>query len=85
MVLSYFSSTPEILSKSTSELLTVLRNIDEKDLLPPIQVVQALSRSNAATIGLLKAYISKKIENERKELQQVIIIIIAKRSIYIIH
>ncbi|CAO3609654.1 unnamed protein product [Cunninghamella blakesleeana] len=70
MVLSYFSSTSEILSKSTSELLTVLRNIDEKDLLPPIQVVQALSRSNAATIGLLKAYISKKIESERKELQQ---------------
>ncbi|KAI9309494.1 hypothetical protein BJ944DRAFT_172889 [Cunninghamella echinulata] len=70
MVLTYFSSTPEILAKSTSELLTVLRNIDEKDLLPPIQVVQALSRSNAATIGLLKPYISKKIESERKELKQ---------------
>ncbi|KAI8092579.1 uncharacterized protein BX664DRAFT_364524 [Halteromyces radiatus] len=70
MVLTYFSSTPEILSKSTSELLSVLRHIDEQDLLPPIQVIQALSRSNVATIGLLKSYIGRKIQNERKELQQ---------------
>ncbi|KAI8391064.1 uncharacterized protein BYT42DRAFT_591772 [Radiomyces spectabilis] len=70
MVLTYFSSTPEILSKSTSELLSVLNHIDEKDLLPPIQVVQALSRSNVATIGLLKGYIGKKIEHERQDLKQ---------------
>ncbi|KAI8328773.1 hypothetical protein BC941DRAFT_444279 [Chlamydoabsidia padenii] len=70
MVLTYFSSTPEILAKSTSELLSVLRHIDEKDLLPPIQVIQALSRSNVATIGLLKSYIGRKIQNERNELQQ---------------
>jgi hypothetical protein len=71
MVLTYFSSTPEILAKSTSELLSVLRHIDEKDLLPPIQVIQALSRSNVATIGLLRSYIGRKIQNERNELQQV--------------
>lgn len=71
MVLTYFSSSPEVLSKSTSELLSVMKHIDEKDLLPPIQVVQALSRSNVATIGLLKGYIGKKIEHERRELKQV--------------
>ncbi|KAF7729543.1 hypothetical protein EC973_004217 [Apophysomyces ossiformis] len=70
MVLTYFSSTPETLSKSTSELLSVLNHIDSKDLLPPIQVVQALSRSDVATIGLLKNYIGKHIEQERRELQQ---------------
>ncbi|KAG0185380.1 hypothetical protein DFQ28_009464 [Apophysomyces sp. BC1034] len=70
MVLTYFSSTPETLSKSTTELLSVLNHIDSKDLLPPIQVVQALSRSNVATIGLLKGYIGKHIEQEREELQQ---------------
>ncbi|KAI8878575.1 vacuolar protein sorting-associated protein 11 [Backusella circina FSU 941] len=70
MVLSYFSSTPEVMTKSTSELLSVLKHIDEKDLLPPIQVVQALSRSNVATIGLLKGYIGKKIQHEHEELKQ---------------
>ncbi|ORX60289.1 hypothetical protein DM01DRAFT_1361468 [Hesseltinella vesiculosa] len=70
LVLTYFSSTPEILAKSTTELLSVLRHIDEQDLLPPIQVVQALSRSNVATIGLFKDYIGRKIDEERKELDQ---------------
>ncbi|CAO3619108.1 unnamed protein product [Mucor hiemalis] len=70
MVLTYFSSTPEVMAKSTQELLSVMKHIDEKDLLPPIQVVQALSRSNVATIGLLKGYIGKKIEHERQELKQ---------------
>ncbi|ORZ19627.1 hypothetical protein BCR42DRAFT_459850 [Absidia repens] len=70
LVLTYFSSTPEILQKSTPELLSVLQHIDEQDLLPPIQVIQALSRSNVATIGLLKNYIGRKIQNERSELQQ---------------
>lgn len=71
MVLTYFSSTPEVMAKSTQELLSVMKHIDDKDLLPPIQVVQALSRSNVATIGLLKGYIGKKIEHERQELKQV--------------
>ncbi|ORE02913.1 hypothetical protein BCV72DRAFT_40818 [Rhizopus microsporus var. microsporus] len=71
MVLSYFSSSPEVLVKSRQELLSVMKHIDEKDLLPPIQVVQALSRSNVASIGLIKDYIGKKIEYERKELKQV--------------
>ena len=71
MVLTYFSSSPEVMSKSTQELLSVMKQIDDKDLLPPIQVVQALSRSNVATIGLLKNYIGKKIQHERQELKQV--------------
>ena len=71
MGLSYFSSSPEVLAKSRQELLSVMKHIDEKDLLPPIQVVQALSRSNVASIGLIKDYIGKKIEYERKELKQV--------------
>ncbi|KAI8352515.1 hypothetical protein BD560DRAFT_408869 [Blakeslea trispora] len=71
MVLTYFSSSPEILAKSTQELLSVMRHIDEQDLLPPIQVIQALSRSNVATVGLIKGYIGKKIQHERDEVKQV--------------
>ncbi|KAG1441366.1 hypothetical protein G6F56_011517 [Rhizopus delemar] len=70
MVLTYFSSSPDVMAKSKQELLFVMKHIDEKDLLPPIQVVQALSRSNIATIGLIKNYVGKKIEYERKELKQ---------------
>ncbi|RUS26976.1 hypothetical protein BC938DRAFT_483872, partial [Jimgerdemannia flammicorona] len=70
LVLTYFSSTPETLSKSTFELLQVLQRIESADLLPPLQVVQALSRNSVATVGLLKGYMAKKIENERKEVEE---------------
>ncbi|KAI9312216.1 hypothetical protein BX666DRAFT_1866701 [Dichotomocladium elegans] len=70
IVLTYFSSNSEVMSKSTPELLSVLNHIDSQDLLPPIQVVQALARSNVATISLIKRYIGKKIEHEREELKQ---------------
>ncbi|KAI8973574.1 hypothetical protein BDF20DRAFT_907097 [Mycotypha africana] len=70
MVLTYFSSSPEIMAKSKNELLDVMNYIDDQNLLPPIQLVQALSRSNVVNVGLLKKYIGKKIENERQELKQ---------------
>ncbi|KAG0349145.1 hypothetical protein BG004_001569 [Podila humilis] len=67
LTLSYFSSSPERLSSATPELLKVLDHIDQQDLLPPLQVVQALSQTSVATIGMIKNYIGRRIESERKE------------------
>ncbi|KAG0332221.1 hypothetical protein BG000_010237 [Podila horticola] len=67
LTLSYFSSSPERLSSATPELLKVLDHIDQQDLLPPLQVVQALSQTSVATIGMIKNYIGRRIEAERKE------------------
>ncbi|KAF9978820.1 hypothetical protein BGZ73_000089 [Actinomortierella ambigua] len=67
LTLSYLSSSPERLSSATSELLKVLDHIDQNDLLPPLQVVQALSQTSVATIGMIKNYIGRRIEAERKE------------------
>src|SRR5690606_32821223 len=67
LTLSYFSSSPERLSSATPELLKVLDHIDQEDLLPPLQIIQALSQTSVATIGMVKNYISRRIESERKE------------------
>ncbi|KAG0044794.1 hypothetical protein BGZ83_009928 [Gryganskiella cystojenkinii] len=67
LTLSYFSSSPGRLSTATPELLKVLDHIDQQDLLPPLQVVQALSQTSVATIGMIKNYIGRRIEAERKE------------------
>ncbi|KAF9935236.1 hypothetical protein FBU30_006321 [Linnemannia zychae] len=67
LTLSYFSSSPSRLTSATPELLKVLDHIDQKDLLPPLQVVQALSQTSVATIGMIKNYIGHRIEAERKE------------------
>ncbi|KAF9197012.1 hypothetical protein BGZ50_002723 [Haplosporangium sp. Z 11] len=67
LTLSYFSSSPGRLTSATPELLKVLDHIDQQDLLPPLQVVQALSQTSVATIGMIKNYIGRRIESERKE------------------
>ncbi|KAF9350881.1 hypothetical protein BGX34_000945 [Mortierella sp. NVP85] len=58
------------LASATPELLEVLNHIDQQDLLPPLQVVQALSQTSVATIGMIKNYIGRRIEAERKERQE---------------
>ncbi|KAI1314698.1 hypothetical protein EDD11_001867 [Mortierella claussenii] len=70
LTLSYFSSSPGRLTSATPELLKVLDHIDQQDLLPPLQVVQALSQTSVATIGMIKNYIGRRIEVERKERQK---------------
>ncbi|KAI8601539.1 hypothetical protein EDD21DRAFT_105583 [Dissophora ornata] len=67
LTLSYFSSSPGRLTSATRDLLKVLDHIDQQDLLPPLQVVQALSQTSVATIGMIKNYIGRRIEVERKE------------------
>ncbi|KAF9191262.1 hypothetical protein BGZ49_003569 [Haplosporangium sp. Z 27] len=70
LTLSYFSSSPGRLTSATPELLKVLDHIDQQDLLPPLRVVQALSQTSVATIGMIKNYIGRRIEAERKERQE---------------
>ncbi|CAG8792790.1 18292_t:CDS:2, partial [Dentiscutata erythropus] len=67
LALAYFSSSPTTLSTSTSELLQILDHIDSHNLLPPLQVIQALSRNSIATLAMVKGYMGKRIESERKE------------------
>ena len=67
MTLTYFSSSPTTLESSTQELLQILDYIDSHNLLPPLQVIQALSRNSVATLGMIKTYMGRRIEAEKKE------------------
>ncbi|THZ71569.1 vacuolar protein sorting protein-like protein [Aureobasidium pullulans] len=66
--LAYFTSTEEILSEASSELDSVLKKIDDDGLMAPLQVIQTLSQSKVATMGLVKQYLSRTIERERAEI-----------------
>src|SRR3954465_7714159 len=74
LTLTYFSSTPEILSQSTAEVTSVLDLIDERNLLPPVQVVQALGMNSVATVGLVKDYLTRKIDGARKAIEEVCVV-----------
>ncbi|CAG8703669.1 27714_t:CDS:10 [Gigaspora margarita] len=68
LALAHFSSS-ETLSMSTSELEQILNHIDSNNLLPPLQVIQALSGNSIANLAMIKTYMGKRIESERKEAQ----------------
>lgn len=46
----------------------MLRMIDEDGLMSALQVIQILSTNNVVTIGIVKSYLNKNIEKERKEI-----------------
>src|ERR1700753_63163 len=69
--LAYFTSSPEILAEAGSELDIVLKKIDGDGLMAPLQVIQTLSTNGVATMGMVKAYLSRTLERERKEIANV--------------
>ncbi|KAH8906769.1 vacuolar membrane protein [Coniochaeta sp. PMI_546] len=65
--LSYLTSDPRILDEAgPEELAAVLGRIDADGLMAPLQVVQTLGKNAVATMGMLKPYLSKTIERERR-------------------
>jgi vacuolar protein sorting-associated protein 11 len=71
LALGYFSSSEEVLKAPgvREELQTILRRIDQENLMAPLQVVKVLSQGGAVTMGLVKGYLSDNISRERKEIQ----------------
>lgn len=68
LALKYLTSNATRIQEAGTELGAVLGKIQEKKLLAPLQVVQALSSNAVATVGIVKAYLSDIIERERKEI-----------------
>ena len=71
LALRYLTSDAALLSKHQQDLLRVLDHIDAEKLMPPIAVIQALSRTGVATVGLVKEYLRKQISTEQEEVDAV--------------
>ena len=71
LALSYFSSSPTILSEPDvrDELQRVLQKIDQQNLMAPLQVVKVLAQGGTVTMGIVKSYLADNIARERKEIQ----------------
>ena len=66
--LTYFTSSAKILEEAGSEVEAVLKKIDTDGLMAPLQVIQTLSASGVAKMGLVKKYLMETISRERKEI-----------------
>ncbi|OWM75442.1 hypothetical protein CDL15_Pgr021606 [Punica granatum] len=66
-LLKYFGELGEDCSKEVKEILTY---IERDDILPPIIVLQTLSRNSCLTLSVIKDYIARKLEQESKLIEE---------------
>lgn len=71
LVLRFLTSTPELLAKHQEDVKGMLEHIDEEGILPPLGVVQLLSRNGVASVGLVKEWLVTRIKESRSEIQNV--------------
>jgi len=53
------------------ELLVVLKKIEDDKLLTPLQIVQGLSGTGVAHLGVVKRFLAETIEKERRDIENV--------------
>lgn len=71
LVLRFLTSTPELLSKHTNDITQLLEHIDEEGIMPPLAVVQVLSRNGVASVGLVKQWLMTRITDSREQIDMV--------------
>lgn len=74
LALGYFCSDPEIMKDAGDELLVVLKKIEDDKLLTPLQIVQALSGTGVAHLGVVKTFLAETIDKERRDIENVYIL-----------
>ncbi|KAH8094673.1 hypothetical protein BXZ70DRAFT_947050 [Cristinia sonorae] len=68
LVLRFLTSTPELLSKHTKDVVELLEHIDEEGIMPPLAVVQVLTRNGVASVGLVKQWLMTRITDSREQI-----------------
>jgi hypothetical protein len=68
LVLRFLTSTPARLSRHTTDVMGILEHIDREKIMPPLGVIQLLSRNNVASVGLVKQWLIKRINESREEI-----------------
>jgi vacuolar protein sorting-associated protein 11 len=71
LVLRFLTSTPELLARHREDVGEILKRIDEGGLMPPLGVVQVLSRNGCASVGMVKEWLMGRIREEREEIETV--------------
>ena len=71
LVLRFLSSTPELLRRHQDNLKEVVEYIDEEGIMPPLGIIQVLSRNEVASVGLVKEWLIKRITVSQTGIQNV--------------
>lgn len=71
MVLRYLTSSAATLSRHQDTIPGILEIIDAERIMPPLAVVQLLSRNGIASVGTVKSWLRSKVEETRQEVEAV--------------
>ena len=71
LVLRFLTSSLELLSRHTDDIVAVLEHIQAEKIMPPLGVVQVLSRNGVASVGLVKRWLMTRIKESREEIHTV--------------
>jgi len=71
LVLRFLSSTPELLKRHQDDLKDVVEYIDEEGIMPPLGIIQVLSRNGVTSVGLVKEWLIRRIMASGAEVQNV--------------
>jgi hypothetical protein len=71
LVLRYLSSSPDILSRHPDQLSSILQVIDEERIMPPLAVIQLLSRNGVTSVGSVKEWLRQKTADTRDDISAV--------------
>ncbi|KWU41691.1 hypothetical protein RHOSPDRAFT_22507, partial [Rhodotorula sp. JG-1b] len=67
LVLSHLTSSSELLSRHQADVVEILDEIDERRIMPAIQVVQLLSKNNTASLGLVREYLKRQLLADKQD------------------
>ena len=71
LVLRFLTSSPTLLSRHSADVKNILDHIEQEKIMPPIAVIQILSRNDVASVGLVKQWLMTRIAESREEIEAV--------------
>lgn len=71
MVLRWITGSSEVLEHHGKDLARILQEVDERRLLPPLTVVQILSRNGVASVGNVKEWLRGKVAETKQDIESV--------------
>ncbi|KAJ4493796.1 hypothetical protein C8J55DRAFT_499827 [Lentinula edodes] len=69
LVLRFLTSSPVLFSRHMDDVKEVIQHIDQESIMPPLGIIQVLSRNDVASVGLVKEWLIERITQERGEIQ----------------
>ncbi|KAI5122199.1 hypothetical protein M0805_002688 [Coniferiporia weirii] len=69
LALRFLTSSAELLSRHANELEAMLEHIEREKIMPPLGVIQVLSRNGVTSVGLVKQWLLTRIKESRNEIQ----------------